>query len=412
MVNGDFLYLDYAATAPISNAVMRNYYEAVDIFGNPAAFYIEGEKAFQTIKQSKQNILKNLGHLIGWDIMFTSGATESINTVFYSYQPDLIITTNTEHSATKQAIHHIKNAAVIELDLAADFKADPNYLKLLDKLENEPKKILISIVAVNNETGVIISNAQINSIKEAVQNKFKNSKIIVHLDFTQGFCKIPYDMTNIDCYSFSGHKIGFFKGFGGLVFKENTINIYIKENPLIKGGNQQNGLRSGTENPMFVYLFDKLVESYMKDIDNSFKKANLLYMSFKHALYTTLLPYTDKIDFSFNDLLPAFANSPYIINISILGVEGESLVSTLGNEIGISTGSACNDATLSGSTIIKNLYKPVINDSDQLDEYANSAIRISYDNTLSLDKIVDKFIPAFDKAINFLVRASTYKKGE
>lgn len=408
----DFLYLDYAATAPIANAVARNYYEAVEIYGNPAAFYIEGEKAYQTIKQSKENILKNLGYLSGRDIMFTSGATESINTVFYSYQPDLIITTNTEHSATKQAIKHVKNAAVIELDLSQDFGNTPNYLNLLDKLPNKPKKILISIIAVNNETGVIISDLQVNKIKEDVQAKFKNSTIIVHIDFTQGFCKIPYDMTNIDCYSFSAHKIGFYKGFGGLIYKKDTIDKYIKENPFVKGGNQQNGLRSGTENPMFIYLFDKLVENYMKDIDNTFRKANLLYMSFKHAIYTAALPYLDKIDISFNDLLPTFQNSPYIINVSLLGIEGESLVSTLGNEIGISTGSACNDASLSGSLVIKNLYKPFISDSDKLDEYANSAIRISYDHTLTIDKIVDKFIPAFDKALNFLVRASTYKKGE
>lgn len=410
MANGDFLYLDYAATAPLSSIISRNFYEAADIYGNPAAFYIEGEKAYQTIETSKQNILKNLNHLEGWDIIFTSGATESINTVFYSYQPDLIITTNTEHSATDQALYHVRNTDIIELDLAKDFGNNPEYLNKLDSIQ--PKRILISIIAVNNETGIIISDIQVNSIKEAIQTKFKDAEIIVHLDYTQGFCKVPYDMNNIDCYSFSAHKIGFFKGFGGLVYKKGTIDKYIKENPFVKGGNQQNGLRSGTENPMFIYLFDKLVESYMKDIDNTFKKANLLYTAFKQAIYNTVLPYVDKIDVSFNDLTPTFKNSPYIINVSLLGIEGESLVSTLGNEVGISTGSACNDAALSGSLVIKNLYKPVVEDSDKLDEYANSAIRISYDHTLTIDKIVDKFIPAFDKALNFLVRASTYKKGE
>lgn len=407
MANGDFLYLDYAATTPISNVVMRNYYEAVDIFGNPAAFYIEGEKAYQAMQNCKQNILKNLNHLTGWDIMFTSGATESINTVFHSFFPDIVITTNMEHSATKQS----NIGELIELDLSKDFGPNPEYLNKLNTFKN-PEKILISIIAVNNETGIIISDTQVMKIKNEVQAKFPNAKIIVHLDFTQGFCKIPYDMTNVDCYSFSAHKIGFFKSFGGLIYKKGTIDTYIKNNPLIKGGNQQNGLRSGTENAMFIYLFDKLVESYTKDIDNNYKKANLLYIAFKQAIYNTVLPYMDKIDISFNDLLPIFANSPYIINVSILGIEGESLVSTLGNEIGISTGSACNEETLSGSTVIKNLYKPAIDDQDKLDEYANSAIRISYDNTLTIDKIVDKFIPALDNALKFLVRASTYKKGE
>ena len=405
MANGDFLYLDYAATAPLSNIVTREYYEAVEFFGNPAAFYKEGEKAYQTIQNCKKNILTNLGHLDSWDIMFTSGATESINTVFYSFWPDVVIATNSEHSATKQS----NVGEYIELDLSKDFGAEPEYLKKLDTIK-DPQKILISIIAVNNETGIIISDRQVNKIKEEVQAKFPNAKIIVHLDFTQGFCKIPYDMTNIDCYSFSAHKIGFFKGFGGLIYKKGTIDTYIKDRPFIKGGNQQNGLRSGTENAMFIYLFDKLVESYMKDIDNTYKKANLLYIAFKQAIYNAVLPYMDKIDISFNDLLPVFANSPYIINVSILGIEGESLVSTLGNEIGISTGSACNEETLSGSSVIKNLYKPIVSDSDKLDEYANSAIRISYDNTLTIDKIVDKFIPALDKALKFLVRASTYKK--
>ena len=407
MTSGDFLYLDYAATAPLSNIIMREYYDAAEFFGNPAAFYKEGEKAYQTIQNCKKNILTNLGHLDSWDIMFTSGATESINTVFYSFWPDVVITTNSEHSATKQS----NVGEYIELDLSKDFGAEPEYLKKLDTIK-DPQKILISIIAVNNETGIIISDRQVNKIKEEVQSKFPNAKIIVHLDFTQGFCKIPYDMTNIDCYSFSAHKIGFFKGFGGLIYKKGTIDTYIKDRPFIKGGNQQNGLRSGTENAMFIYLFDKLVESYMKDIDNTYKKANLLYLAFKQAIYNVVLPYMDKIDISFNDLLPVFANSPYIINVSILGIEGESLVSTLGNEIGISTGSACNEETLSGSSVIKNLYKPIVSDSDKLDEYANSAIRISYDNTLTIDKIVDKFIPALDKALKFLVRASTYKKGE
>ena len=139
MINGDFLYLDYAATSPISNIINRNLYDALEIYGNPASFYIEGEKAYQTIKSSKQNILKNLNHDENWDILFTSGATESINTVFYSFQPDLIITTDLEHHAVNEAINHTK-AKIIKLDLFQTITNTPNFLLNTNEKYN---KILI-----------------------------------------------------------------------------------------------------------------------------------------------------------------------------------------------------------------------------------------------------------------------------
>lgn len=405
MTNGDFLYLDHAATAPISNIVMREYYDAIEIFGNPAAFYKEGEKAYQTIQTSKQNILKNLNHLEGWDILFTSGATESINTVFYSFQPELIITTDLEHHAVNEAINHT-NADSIKLNL---FQATTNPLTFLSKTTKKYTKILISIIGVNNEIGLIIPAEKILNIKKYVRSVYPDAEIIVHIDFTQGFCKIPYDMSSIDCYSFSGHKIGFFKGFGGLIYKKNTIDKYIKENPFIKGGKQQNGLRSGTENAAFVYLLDKLIENHATNLQNNYTKAQII----KSAFYQIILEITNKYKKS-TKLIFTSKNtdeySPYIINFSILGIEGESLVSALGNKIGISTGSACSEESLSGSEVIKNYYKQCGATLEEQDLYANSAVRISYDTSLTLDQIVDVFQPEFEKAVKTLARASSYKK--
>lgn len=409
MINDkEFLYLDYAATAPLSNVVMHNYYEATEIFGNPAAFYKEGEKAYQIIQQSKQNILKNLNHNEDWDILFTSGATESINTVFYSFQPDLVITTNLEHHATLAAINHTK-AKHIALELFQVITTTPTYLS--DSFK-ECKKILISIIAVNNETGLIIPVEKIKNIKKYVQSIYPEAEVLIHLDFTQGFCKIPYDMSEIDCYSFSAHKIGFFKGFGGLIYKKNTIDKYILQNPLIKGGKQQHGLRSGTENPMFIYLLDKLIETEMSNLLSNYQKAAILKSAFYQILPDIIKKYENVLDLVFTSKNTE-DYSPYIVNFSILGIEGESLVSSLGNEIGISTGSACSEEDLSGSEVIKNYYKNLgVESEDTLNVYANSAVRLSYDAKLTLDQIVDIFKPKFDLAIKSLARASTHKKGE
>lgn len=407
MTDGNFLYLDYAATTPLSNIIVRNLYEAADFFGNPAAFYKEGERSYQVIQQSKQNILKNLNHNEDWNILFTSGATEAINTVFYSYQPDLVIISDLEHHATDEATNHT-SAYIIRLSLFNIITSTPNYLN--DIINNhEFNRILISIIAVNNETGLIIPAEKIAGIKEYVKSKFPNAEIIVHVDFTQGFCKIPYDMTGIDCYSFSAHKIGFFKGFGGLVYQKDTIETYIKANSLIKGGHQQAGLRSGTENAMFIYLLDKLIEDHMNKLLSNYQKACILKSAFYQILPDITKKYVDVIDLLFTSKNNE-DYSPYIINFSVLGIEGESLVSALGNEVGISTGSACSEEDLSGSKVIKNYYAQLNASPENQDLYANSAIRISYDTSLTIDQIVDVFKPKFDKAVKTLARASNYKR--
>lgn len=406
LAKDDILYLDYAATAPLSNIISRYYYEATSIYGNPAAFYKEAEKAYQTIQQSKQNILINLNHDNNWDILFTSGATESINTLFYSYQPDLIITTDLEHHVIKEAVRHTI-ATHIQLNLFQIITDTPTFL---DNVAIKYTRILISIIAVNNETGLIIPADKINSTKEYVHSKFPEAEILVHIDFTQGFCKIPYDMSNIDCYSFSAHKIGFYKGFGGLIYKKNTIDNYIKENPFMKGGNQQLGLRSGTENPMFIYLLDKLIENHMSNLLSNYQKARILKSAFYQIIPQIIKSYEKVIQLLFTSKNTE-EYSPYIVNFSILGIEGESLVSALGNKICISTGSACSEESLSGSEVIKNYYKSTgVKSEDTLDIYANTAVRISYDTSLTINQIVDIFQPEFEEAIKNLARVSNYKR--
>lgn len=416
-MQNDSLYLDYAATAPISSIVQRNMYDSYEIFGNPATFYKEGEQAYQTIQKSKANILTNLGHSTDiWDILFTSGATESTNTVFSSFKPHLVITTGGEHEAT---VESSKSYTTLKLPISYRFGISVDrdqFTKMLRKIKVKTKeklRILVSIIGVNNETGIIFPSRYISTIKDVLKEYNSEAEILVHVDFTQGFCKVPFDMSLVDCYSFSGHKIGFFKGFGGLIYKKGTIDQYLKTDPFIKGGGQQNKLRSGTENAQFVFLLDKLIENCMQNFDNNYQKAKMIQIAFINGLRYTF----DHMGNTGNrcgydmtgDDKQLDEYSPYIIRISFDNIEGESIVSALAEEnVAIATGSACNSDSLLGSNVIRDYLTTSYNeikDEDELQRYVNGTIRISYDHTLTIDQI-QQFLVKLKKVLSFLLRTA------
>lgn len=423
-MQSDSLYLDYAATAPVSSIIQRNMYDSFDYFGNPATFYKEGEIAYQALTKGKANILMNLGHNEEWDMIFTSGATESINTVFNCYKPDIVFTTDTEHEATVENLKDL-NVVNIPIDINDYYSEELNEEKLNKLIKNlkvrktKNMKILISVIGVNNETGIVFHTEYFDKIKIAIRKRYSNAEILIHVDFTQGFCKVPFDMSEVDCYSFSGHKIGFFKGFGGLVFKKQTFGEYLKENPFIKGGGQQNKLRSGTENAQFVYLFDKLVEDQMKNLDERYMKAKMIREAFclgiRNVLDNIKMGYRIS-SYELNELPRGLEGmkdqiilSPYIIRLSFNNIEGESIVSALAEEnISISTGSACSSDSLLGSKVIYNYFKNkdgnIYNEND-LQRWANGTIRISFDHTLTIDQI-STFLAKFKKVIELLIRTS------
>lgn len=404
----DFLYLDYAATAPVSSDLTYSLYEANKLYGNPASYHKQGEIAYQALQAAKLTMLTDLGHDNTWDIIYTSGATEATNTIFEAFQPDLVITTDIEHKATINSIKRLEKCGtkVIKLEISKWSNwINKDYIISLLAAEGvditKINKILISIIGVNNETGDVISENIIADIKNILQTQsgIIDATVITHLDFTQGFCKIQYDMdkAEVDCYSFSGHKIGFFKGFGGLVYKKKIENI-LKDNPLIVGGDQQRGLRSGTENPTFVYLLSQLVHKQIEVLDANYNKAAII----KNALYKQIID----IAYNYGILVQKVTHmtaSPYILSVTLRGIEGESLVSTLGDKIAISTGSACNSAILSGSDTIRAYYK----NESKVDMLTNCTVRLSFDHTLTIDQIVDFFRPNFEEAVRLLSRAST-----
>jgi len=335
------IYLDNAATTkPIP-------FET-EIWGNPSSPNIIGIRAERAISEARERIAKFLD-VKPQEIFFTSGGTESNNIAILGLKCNHIFTEPWEHPSIIEPIRAMCNANIV-------IAPKEKWLANISDYQN----CLICLSHVNHETG------DINDISAlAKEIKEKNSQATIHVDGAQGMCKEKTDLENIDMYSFSGHKFHGANGVGGL-FVKNGIRL----SPTIFGGGQEKKLRSGTENLRGILHMDSAITIY-PDLQS--------IRPHIESLYDCLASLT-------NDLPNTFINSltnntsPYIINISFLGIKGETLVHLL-SERGVyaSMGAACNSRKKEKSSLELMGFPP---------ERVSSAVRFSfsYDNTL--DEIV------------------------
>lgn len=323
------IYLDNCATTKPRDEVAEIMYKALkEDFANPSSLHKLGLSVEKSIEQSRMNISKFINAQIN-EIYFTSGGTESNNIAINGLinkskkQGNKIITTPIEHSSTldKLRSYSDKGFEVIEIgvDRFANLKVEDLYAAV------DKDTILISLSHVNNEIGTI---SDVEKIIKTV--KKINPKIFVHVDGVQAFGKIEVDVKKIGCdsYSFSSHKVYGPKGVGGLYVK-NSVKI----EPLVLGGGQEKGLRSGTENVVGILGFSKAVEC----LDENFEYEQNHAKKLKQYLIENL--YSNLTDFELNTPKNA---SPYILSIAINGVRAEVLLHYLEqDDIFISTASAC-----------------------------------------------------------------------
>lgn len=263
-------YFDYAATALPNIEVIKDIlkiYPKEYLFGNPSSSHDNGVNAKILLENARDLIAKMLKCKAS-NIYFTSGGSESDNTALKGYMTQFpkgseLITSTIEHPAILNTCKELEQMGYVVKYVSPDFKntitAD-NVLKLLTD-----KTKLVSIMAVNNETGVI---NPINDIADIVHRY----GAVFHSDMVQGVGLYDMDLSNIDMASFSGHKFGAIKGTGILYKKEN-----ITLNPLIQGGGQEKELRSGTENvfgnlDMALCLQETLNRKWNKDKKIEIKK--------------------------------------------------------------------------------------------------------------------------------------------
>lgn len=360
------IYLDNAATTkPSISALNKAQVFNSEYFFNPSALYSGGLKCAQQIKEAKQSILKNLGTTCH-EVIFTSCGSESDNTaILRSVKRGLFVTTKGEHSAVYKSFLELKNNGqkVEFIDLKGDGSVNTD--KLFDFVKNNPVDF-VSIVHVNNETGAI---NDVNTIAKKI--KTINKKIVFHVDGVQAYGKLVYKLSqDVDLYSISAHKINGLKGVGALIRKKN-LNV----SPLIIGGGQEGGLRSGTENVFGIKVFQYAGEEKYCSIKENYIKIEQIKKYFIENL--------DKNVFT---IISGENSSPYILSVSAKGLRGEVIMHSL-EEVGviIGNGSACSS---------KNRFSRVLEACGYKPEILDGVLRLSFstESTISEAEIAVKNI--------------------
>ncbi|SCU98869.1 LADA_0H15852g1_1 [Lachancea dasiensis] len=374
------IYLDMQATTPTDPRVldtMLKFYTG--LYGNPHSnthsYGWETNKEVETAR-------KHIADLVNADIkeiIFTSGATESNNTAlkgvprFYKKTKKHIVTTRTEHKCVLEAARAMKNEGFEVTFL------NVNEFGLIDLKELEdairPETCLVSIMAVNNEIGVVQPLKEIGAI-------CKKKKVFFHTDAAQAYGKIPLDVNdmNIDLMSISSHKIYGPKGMGAIYVRRRPR---VRLDPIISGGGQERGLRSGTLAPSLVAGFGEaarlMKQEYSADTEHIKKLSEKLTKGLLAIEHTSLNGSPDH-------------HYPGCVNVSFAYVEGESLLMAL-RDIALSSGSACTSASLEPSYVLHALGKD--------DALAHSSIRFGI-GRFTTEEEIDYVIKAITERVEFL----------
>ncbi len=351
------VYLDNAATTkPTQNVLDSVVNYLTNEFGNPSSLHKLGLSSQKLIDKSRSIIAKSL-KCESSNIYFTSGATESNNIALfgaaemYGKRKKRIISTSIEHASVNTVLKKLETMGyeIVKIHPNSNGIIDVN--DIIEKIDENT--FLISMMAVNNETGYLLP------IKETIKIAKKiNPNIIFHCDAVQAYMKMPFNVKEFaaDIVSISAHKIHALKGTGAIYVKKG-----IRVSPSNLGGGQENGLRAGTEAVQNIVSFGVAVE----ELENTIKTR----YSYVYELKTYFLDKIKNIDYiSVNS---KGDTSPYIINISVLNIKSEIMLHFLEEKnIYISTGSACS----------KGKKSEVLKAFGVEDNLIDTALRISFNS--------------------------------
>jgi len=386
------IYLDNAASTAVHPEVVKEmmpYFDAQ--YGNPSSIHQFGRKAKNAIQKAR----KQVAALVGAEpdeILFTSGGTESNNTILYGI-PKLqgshldqnhIITSSIEHEAVLQPCKEFENIGIKVTYLPVDERGivDPN--DIANSINSQT--VLVSVMFANNEVGTIQPIKEISEICKKYQIPF-------HTDAVQAVGKIPIDVKElgVDALSISSHKINGPKGIGALFIKKGLTVA-----PEILGGGQENGMRSGTENVASIVGFGKACEIAKERLDENishFKKLHSLMLEriTKEISHVKLNGHPEKRIFN-------------NIHLTFMGVNGEDLIIKLDeHDIAASTGSACSVHTQKASHVLKAMGFN--------HEQITGSLRISFGYMNTLDE-VEQVVEVLKKVVAELRKVSPYYRSE
>ncbi|MGL4913551.1 MAG: cysteine desulfurase family protein [Romboutsia sp.] len=362
------IYLDNSATTkPYQEVIDKMVYALSTDYANPSSLHRKGIEVEKNIKAIRQNIARFMGAK-DKEIYFTSGGTEANNTIIrglvniHKKRKNHIISTLIEHPSVLDTLKDLESEGFEVTYLSVDKDGMIN----IDELKSaiKPTTCLVTIMHVNNEVGVIQPIQEIGKYLKTLKEK-----VYLHVDAVQSYSKINFKPSryNIDFMSISGHKFHGPKGIGFMYIKENN-----RLKPILTGGGQEIGIRSGTENTPGIYGLGEAVTIINKDLDGKINKINDLKNLLK-----------DEIVKNINDIK---INTPkngvcHILNVSFRGVKGEVLLHYLEQRgIYVSTGSACSS---------KKKGSHVLNEMKLTPSEIEGAIRFSLSDLNTKEEILE-----------------------
>jgi cysteine desulfurase len=373
------IYLDYAATTPMDQRVIDRVSQASKLYyGNPSSLHRLGMEAEQAIAAVRKNIAKTINCQES-EVIFTSGGTEGNNMIIRGIveksrrEKMRIITTAIEHPSVLDVFSFYQSHGIDVVFL----EVDENGLIAMEDLQaalNE-HTILVSIMGVNNELGTI---QDLQAIGQLIKKSYP--KCLFHSDFVQGYLKIPLDIKacRLDAITICAHKIFGPKGAGAVYLKKGLMT-----KPLLLGGGQEQGLRSGTQNVPGILGFDEAI-NLRKDI----------YLQDLELLQRMRDQLIEMLDKRLTDIKVNGQGSPYILNVSFNQVRGEVLLHSLeGAGIFVSTGSACSSHKKEKQYVLKAIGLP--------EDFKEGTIRISFSKDIT-DQDLEYTAEQIEKSVNSL----------
>lgn len=338
------IYLDCHATTPVDPRVVEAMVPFfTEHFGNPSSItHAYGWEAEAAVKKARE-ILATAINATPEEIIFTSGATEANNLAIkgvaeaYFGQGQHIITVQTEHSAVLDPCKYLESLGFSITYLPVQ----PDGLISLDELEKafRDDTVLVSVMAANNEIGVLQPLAEIGA-------RCRERGVLFHTDAAQALGKVPLDVEAmpIDLLSMTAHKLYGPKGIGALYVRRRNPRVNLA--PQLHGGGQERGLRSGTLYPPQIVGFGKAVELALAEMESEGKRLAEL----RSRLHQSLTPLSGVHLNGHPD-----QRLPNNLNLSFEGVDGQALLLGLRSVVAVSSGSACSSTSTAPSHVLKAL---------------------------------------------------------
>lgn len=371
-------YLDNSATTPLCDEAKQAVRDHLDSFGNPSSMHLLGAQALVKLDNARALLARAVG-CQPKELYFTSCGSEANNTAIFGAarakkrEGNHLVTTAIEHPSVLRCFEQLEKEGFSVTYLQPDSNGRISEQAVADAVRKDT--VLVSMMYVNNETGAVLPVASIKPALKAV-----GSNALVHSDCVQAFGKLSVrpESLGADLITLSGHKIHAPKGIGALYLSQKARIL-----PLIYGGGQEKGLRSGTESTLLIEAFAAAVKA-MPPLTETYERIYALWANARERLSAI----DGVIINSPDDALP------YLLNFSVQGIRSEVMMHHLeAGEVYVSSGSACAKGGVSHVLAAQGISRPV----------ADSAIRASFSRYTTQEDI-DALVDAVKQGVRLLKR--------